>query len=134
MSLMRILGVRNSLLSFVETVVFFGVAVPAYFLITGMIYVGIAVAAGEVPTKTFHSLGSLFGALPVWMWVIQGAVLLLLIVIYWTPGDEELNRIEVRSLVCFFVLALVAGGIWLEIQYGAVSHLAKKYVEILTKK
>jgi len=69
-----------------------------------------------------QSLGSFFISSPpffkwslfkiaVWMWFIQGGLYLLLVTVYWAPGDKGVNENELRALVLMMILTIVVLGI-----------------------
>ena len=105
----------------------------AYFLGISALYVGLSEggsAVGEIFTPAFPyvALGELLFFVPVWMWFIEIAGYLLLVTIYWVPGDEDSNRTEMRALVLTMVLACVGAGIYFR---GTVVHLARTFWKIV---
>ena len=136
MSLTRRLGVRNMFLSFLETGVFFFFLVPLYFLLTSLLFVGLAAALGSLKEGfalsghggVLGSLTALLGALPVWMWILQGAGFLLLITIYWSPGDEASDRTEVLGLILFLLTVVGFLGLY---HWRFLGDLAATYWQIL---
>jgi len=95
------------------------------------------VELAEVPDQSLGSFfqsglpffkWSLFAEVPVWMWFVQGALYLLLVTIYWAPGEEAANETELRALVLTMVLALVVGGIYYR---DTVVKLARTFWDIV---
>lgn len=150
MSILKALGIRNMLLSLLEVIVFFAVITPVYFVLLAGIYAGASRAELGVdlkaiaPPETFlsaaswgvqaacHLIGRLAAVLPVWMWVVQVAGYLLLITIYWSPGDAPLDHAELGGLVLFVLLVGVTGLAWLELSYHAVSGTVRTFWQIVT--
>lgn len=110
MSVMRHLGIRSTIGSFVEIAAFFAASVGAFY--------------------GLYKLATTRGV-PVWMWILAGGAYLLIVTIYWAPGEKEDNEVELRAFVLFLVVALVVGGVLLESFFGAVSGTAKTFWGIL---
>ena len=110
MSVLVRLGVRSTILSLIETCWFFLVMTPVYFIVVSCVYAlasrqwqGFAELVGASGV-----LASSFKILPVWMLIVEGLGYLLLITIYWAPGQAEANTAEVRALALFLAMAVVA--------------------------
>ena len=135
MSILARIGVRSTLLSMVEVVFFFGVLTVAYFVGVSTLYVAVTDAGDEPISRLFTSsypfadLGELLFLVPVWMWFVQVAGYLLLVTIYWAPGDEGINRTEMRALVLTMLLACLAAGIRF---HRTVAQLAQTFWKIVT--
>ncbi|MGA2264810.1 MAG: hypothetical protein ABSH10_00055 [Phycisphaerae bacterium] len=142
MSLLKILGIRSVLLSFLEIVLFFAVVTPIYFSLVAMIYVlinGLLTHAWPQMNASMvllplspASLVRWGGILPVWMWAVEIAGYLLWVMIYWAPSDQDQVLVELRSLVLFFVVAVVGGVAWLEISHRYVSRTIGIFWSIVT--
>lgn len=137
MSILKRLGVHNAILSFVEIAFFFLVMTGLYFGVLSAIYAVAAKAAGKV---TFWmvvmplapgNLGAWLGMLPAWMWILEGLGYLLLVTIYWAPGDQRVDESEMRGFVIFVVAALAAVAVWLQM-HGYLSQLAGTFWGIMT--
>jgi len=104
MSLLRHFGIKDrvvyTVLSFVEITVFFALSVLAFYGLYRL-----AVTAG----------------VPVWAWILAGGAYLLIVTIYWAPGEKQDNEAELRAFVLFLVVALVVGGCLLEMYYKGLS-------------
>jgi hypothetical protein len=131
------LGVHSAVLSFLEIALFFLVITGLYFGVLSAIY---AVAAKTAGRLTFSmvampfrpgNLGAWLGILPAWMWILEGLGYLLVITIYWAPGDQGLDETELRGFVVFLVTALVAVAVWLQMR-GYLSQLAGIFWGIMT--
>jgi hypothetical protein len=109
MSLMILLGRRSTLLSLLEMLLF-SLITAVYFVLVAFIYAAIAQAVGKIELQTFFSIRDWFASLPVWMWIVEGLGYLLLITIYWTPGDEPANETELRAFAIFVAILLAIGG------------------------
>ena len=135
MSILARTGIRSTLLSTVEVVFFFGVLTVAYFVGVSTLYVAVTDVGDESISRLFTSsypfadLGELLFLVPVWMWFVQVAGYLLLVTIYWAPGDEGINRTEMRALVLTMVLACLVAGICF---HRTVAHLAQTFWKIVT--
>jgi hypothetical protein len=104
MSILRHFGIKDrvvyTLLSFVEITGFFFVSVLAFY---GLYRLAVTVGV------------------PVWAWILAGGAYLLIVTIYWAPGEKEDNEAELRAFVLFLVVGLIVGGIWLQAKYHAIS-------------
>ena len=114
MSILRHFGMKDrisyTIASFVEITVFFAASVGAFYGLYKL-----ATSAG----------------VPVWGWILAGAAYLLIVTIYWAPGDKDQNEAELRAFVLFLVMALVVGGVLLEWFYQGLSGTAKTFWGIL---
>jgi hypothetical protein len=180
MSIMKLLGVRSWVLSFVEIVFFFGVLSVAYFAVVLGLYHALAgepapvqliqpttstapasqasssapattpdtqmaasapatapetQAATSVPatapetqattsapatapaTQAAEGSRSWLVSTPVWMWIVAGAGYVLLVTLYWAPGDQQLDDAELRAFGVFVVTVVVVGLLYLEFRY-----------------
>jgi hypothetical protein len=135
MSILKALGIRSMALSFLEVLVFFLVLTQVYFLLLAVPY-ALAIRAGGqlnagmvllplIPT----SLGQWGAILPVWMWAVELAGYVLLVTIYWAPGDSGLDRAELGGLVIFLVAAVVGGLVY---EYRAVGEAVDMFWRILS--
>jgi hypothetical protein len=136
MSILKALGLRSVLLSFLEVVLFFAVITPLYFSLVATPY---ALAKSQQLDATMLLLPlspaglALWAAiLPVWMWAVEIAAYLLLVTIYWAPGDPAQNRAELGGLVLFIVLAAAGGIAWLEASHRYVSQVIWTFWGIVT--
>jgi hypothetical protein len=133
MSLTRKLGVQNPLLSFVEILVFFRVISWAYFALIGLMYALFSGQIGRVSGSMVAmwnfpvGLSSWFGVVPVWMWILMGLGYLLLITIYWAPGEAATSQSELRGFVLFVLVGLVAGGIYIQLKYQGITMVAETF-------
>ncbi len=137
MSLLKALGLRSVLLSFLEVVLFFAVITPLYFSLAATPYALVKARQELNATMVLMPLSpaGLVGwsaVLPVWMWALEIAGYLLLVTIYWAPGDPDQSRTELRGLVLFLVLAVVGGIAWLEISHRYVSQVLWTFWGIVT--
>lgn len=131
MSLTRKLHLTSPWLAALETAVFFCVLVPAWLLLAALAYRALpAAAGGRTESAPGGPLGWL-GTLPVWMWMIQGAGVLLLLTLYWVPGEEETSRIELGGLVRFLVIAAGILVAWAQLTGGLVTDFLSTYWQAL---
>jgi hypothetical protein len=138
MSILKALGVRSMALSFLEVLLFFLVLTQVYFLLLAVPY-ALAIRAGgqlnfwmvSLPLIP-SSLGQWGEVLPVWMWVVELAGYVLLITIYWAPGDAGLDRAELGGLVIFLTAAVVGGLAYADYRYRAVEEAASVFWRILS--
>ena len=107
MSILKALGIRSVVLSFLEVGLFFLVITPLYFSLLATVY---ALVSGQgsrldwavtVLPLAPASLGRWAGILPVWMWALELIGYLLLVTIYWAPGEERVDRAELGGLMIF---------------------------------
>jgi hypothetical protein len=137
MSLLKRLGIHSAVLSFVEIVLFFLVITGLYFGLLSSLYAVVAGSAAKVSASMVFvplmpsNLGDWAGILPAWMWILEGLGYLLLITIYWSPGEAEVDESELRGFVIFVVTALVALAVWLQ-AHGWLSQLAGVFWNIVT--
>lgn len=131
MSLMSLLGVRNTILSFVEIVLFFCTITVACVVGPIFIYAAIYQATAKAPLESFWDLWAWFRIAPVWVCLISASVYLSTITIYWAPGEKGDDETELRALVVFLLVAVAGVLIYLEAGYGAVSHLAAEFWRIM---
>jgi hypothetical protein len=114
MSILRHLGIKDrtlyTFLSFWEITLFFLASVWAFL--------------GLYKLATTHGV-------PVWGWILAGGVYLLIVTIYWAPGEKEENEAELLAFVLFLVATLLVGGAWLQWRYHALSATAKTFWSIL---
>lgn len=129
MSILKALGIRSTLLSLLEVALFFVLLTPLYFCLLGGIYV---LAARPELDPNLGVIVRLAAVMPVWMWAIQIAGYLLLITIYWSPGEAAQDRAELGALVGCLTLAAVGGLAWLELSHGAVSGTIWTFYRIVT--
>jgi len=133
MSLTRRLGVHNALLSFVEILVFFRVISWAYFALIGLMYALFSGQVGRVSGSMVAmwnfpvGLSSWFVVVPVWMWILMGLGYLLLITIYWAPGEEATSQSELKGFVLFVLVGLVVGGIYIQLKYQGITMVAETF-------
>jgi hypothetical protein len=142
MSILKVLGIRSVLLSFLEIVLFFAVVTQIYFSLVATIYVLIDAlmtrvwpqmnAAMVLLPLSPTSLVQWGGILPVWMWAMEIAGYLLLVMIYWAPGDGAQVQTELRSLVLFIVVTVLGSVAWLEISHRYVSRTIGIFWSIVT--
>lgn len=129
MSLLRLFKVQGPIaataVSFVEMILFFCGISLAYFALMCALYVGPAARWAGLSLEGV-GYGDWPYLLPVWMWIVTGVLYLLLITLYWVPGDEETNRAELRGFVLFLVAAAAVGAIYVQVQYGLVSETFAK--------
>jgi hypothetical protein len=137
MSILKALGLRSVLLSFLEVVLFFAVITPLYFSLVATPY-ALAKAPDQLDATllllplTPAGLSHWAAILPVWMWALEIAGYLLLVTIYWAPGDPAQSRAELGGLVLFIVLAAVGGIAWLEMSHRYVSQVIWTFWGIVT--
>ncbi len=138
MSIFKALGMRSIVLSFLEVGVFFLVITPLYFSVLATSYALLSGPVGRLDWSMVVlplspvGLGQWGGILPVWMWAVELAGYLLLVTIYWAPGDSSLDRAELGGLVIFLVVAVVGGLAWLDYRYRAVREAAETFWRIVT--
>lgn len=200
MSIMKLMGVRSWVLSFVEIVFFFGVVSTAYFgVLLGGYQVGASVfgsdpveqatttsapasqaataaapaaatapaqtqpvvaeasattqpAAGQAasspasqsrpaysqaPTAAASQPGGKsrgwLASTPVWMWIIAGVGYVLLVTLYWAPGDGKLDDAELRAFAVFVAVVVIGGLVFVNVQYdGAVTSQLKLFWTIVS--
>lgn len=64
-----------------------------------------SVLTGRFP---FLSVDELIGTAPWWVWIIEGLLYLLLITIYWAPGQSDQDKCELRAFGLFLLTVVVA--------------------------
>jgi len=114
MSMLRHFGIKDKIaytaLSFIEIALFFAASFGAFYALYRR-----ATTAG----------------VPVWAWILAGGVYLLIVTIYWAPGEKDQNEAELRAFVLFLLVAVVVAGALLEAYFGALSGTARTFVGIL---
>ena len=124
MSLTRKLHLTSPWLAALETAVFFCVLVPLWVLLSALAYWALSGALGsEGPAGLLEQLAEL----PVWVWMIQGAGILLLLTLYWVPGSEESSRVELGGLVRFLLIAAGVLVVWAQLAGGLVTAFVGTY-------
>jgi len=120
MSLMARTRSRHVLLSLLEMVLFFLLVTPLFFIAMSLACSGIGHLFELMKFGDFwDNLSSQkvlsvwlvlpwLGALPVWVWIVDGVGYLGLVTLYWVPGDEAVNQTERRAFALFLLIALVA--------------------------
>jgi hypothetical protein len=56
------------------------------------------------------SVAAMLADTPVWAYALVVSACLLLITIYFSPGEDDANQIEVRAFTAFLAAALLAAG------------------------
>ena len=74
-----------------------------------------ASAAAVEPAK-----GSWLTTTPAWMWIIAAVGYVLLVTLYWAPGDQQLDDTELRAFGVFVVVVLAGGLLYLELAHHRV--------------
>jgi len=69
--------------------------------------------------------------IPVWLWVVLAVGYLLIVTVWWSPGDEKANNTELIALAVVVVVAAIAGGIFVEHKYGGISGTWDTFWQIL---
>jgi len=114
--------VLGTLAALLEMVLFFGAITGAFLAAVCWLYFTITSGWDQVSLEGTGYL-RLPLLLPVWMQILAGVLYLLLITLYWAPGDEQTNRTELRGFVLFLVVAAIAGAIYVQVQYGLITGL-----------
>ncbi len=118
MSIVKLLNPRDRIvavpLALIETAVFFCVLSSAYFLLVSLVYQ--VLAADELRLAVLDP-GTWFGPLPAWLWIIEGGVYMLLVTVYWAPGERLVNDSEVLAFAIFLLLAALTFAVF---NYDAV--------------
>ena len=66
--------------------------------------------------------------MPIWMWIVMGAVYLMIVTVWWTPGDEKANNAELIALAVAACGAAVVGAI---IFHEQVVGIVKEFWNIM---
>jgi hypothetical protein len=114
MSLLSRLGLKSTILSFLELIIVFPAVTYLYGLAAVFIYARTSRQLSEILKHykwtelfLFYPFGW-FGWPPIWLIAACAPGYLALITIYWAPGTEEQNECEVRALTGVALLALAA--------------------------
>jgi len=67
-------------------------------------------------------------SLPIWMWLVLGIVYILIVTVWWVPGDEEANRKELIALTIVSSAMIVALAV---IYRQHVGQIAETFYEIM---
>jgi len=67
-------------------------------------------------------------SLPVWTWIALGIVYLLIITVWWIPGDEEANR---KELIALAIVASATAVAVCAIYWQEVLGVAKTFYDIM---
>ena len=113
MSLMNSLKIRSIWFSMIEVAVFLGLSV-LYFM---------------APTWVAKAYGSHVTA---WMWIVAALVYLLIVTLWWSPGEHAADDTELHALAIVLVAAAIAAGIYVELKYGLIWNLCKEFWNILS--
>ena len=97
------------LVPFAKSAYFFSVTV-AYFLGAAVVYLLVAQALAKGQADPSVNVMTLLGEVPGWVYALVCAAWLLLITVYFAPGDAEANKIELRAFTVLLVAALLAAG------------------------
>ena len=119
MSLLIRLGVRSLILSIMEVAVFLALSV-AYFMFLPRVY-GLLAERLDLSSTT----------VPIWVWVLMGGLYLLIVTVYWLPGEKPSNDTELLAFVIVIAAVLVVGAVYAETKYDILSNLVREFVEIL---
>ena len=86
-------------------------------------------------SRRFYSFGRKYSlssaAMPGWVWLVMGLLYLLIVTIYWSPGEEAYNDRELLAFVIVVLAALMAFGCYVEHKYGILWQLANEFWRIL---
>ncbi len=107
------------LVPFTKSVYFVSVT-AAYFLGAGLLWLLVAQSQRGSGVAPSLSVARLLGDVPGWAYALVAAAWMLLIVIYYSPGEEADNRVELRAFLAFLAVAAIAtvlamgfiGGYW----------------------
>jgi len=67
--------------------------------------------------------------MPIWIWVVLGAVYLMVVTVWWTPGDQKANNTELIALS----IVACGGAILAAIIFrDQVAGIAKEFWDIMT--
>lgn len=67
-------------------------------------------------------------ATPAWLWIVASIVYLILLCIWWAPGDETTSKAEVWALAIVAVIALSILVVW---QWGPVSSTLNTFKDVM---
>lgn len=138
MSILKALGIRSVVASFLEVALFFLVVTPLYFSLLATIYALSSGQGGQLDWAVTvlplapSSLGRWAGILPVWMWAVELVGYLLLVTIYWAPGEKGLDRAELGGLMIFLIVAVVGSLAWLDYRHKAVYQAVETFWRIVS--
>jgi hypothetical protein len=59
-------------------------------------------------------------SLPIWGWVVMGAVYVLIVTVWWKPADQEADNIELLSLAIVSTLLVVGLCVWYHREVGSL--------------
>ncbi len=124
MSLMRMWGVRSLFASFAEMLFFFGVFTPLYVLGLTFLAAGLASGFGEA-----SFWGSIFLA-PLWSQLLIGSLYLVVVLSYWSPGDQQDCEAELRGFALFLVVAVIVLTVVLNATYGVLASIGEPLWEV----
>lgn len=99
------------LIPFAKTAYFWAVT-AAYLAGAGALYMVFAPAAGWAQPSAALDVGALLVGIPVWQHALIVVGYLLLITVYWAPGDEQAGTIELRGFTAFLILAAAVAGLF----------------------
>lgn len=121
MSLMTRMGIRSTAASLFEILVVFSMVSFICSLVPAGVWALLAHMIRGVPFGHWYDFREWYAAMPVWMWFVELMAWTLLVIVYWTPGDEGANNTELRAFAFAFAI-LAAGAVgFLEHRFGAVS-------------
>jgi len=109
MSLMVYLGLRSYWVALLETLLL--------ALFTAAWFLGLPFVAAEV-----------FKSMPIGAWTVLGAAYLLIVTIWWAPGEAADNDVELAALLTVSILCLLIVGIWWR---GAISGAIREFHAVL---
>ncbi len=113
MSLLIRWGVRSVWGSIIEVIAFFALS-----------------AAGVWGAQ--HGYRAIFDStLPIWGWILLGAAYLVLVTIWWSPGEKADNEKELLAFAIVAAGTVIVGGIFIQAKYGTLLRLWSTFWEIM---
>jgi len=95
---------RSGVVGLVLKAALFALISAAYLAGAGVLYLAFAPGAAEADV----SVGGLVAETPVWAYALVFAAYLLLITIYFAPGEGRSNQVELRAFTLFLAVGLLA--------------------------
>lgn len=132
MSLMRLTRRPNTIVSFAEMILYFCVITPAVLLGGAMLICHLT--GGDcrpAMTLSVPAWGSflthVLGSAPIWTSLLLGVGYTALLMVYWAPGDQRQNDVELLAFALFSAAVLAVVGIAMR---GSVAEIGRLLAEV----
>ena len=105
--------------------------VPALVLSICEILVFAALSVGYFWLLKVAYVAAFDTATPAWLWIIASIVYLILLCVWWAPGEDANNKAEVWALVIVALVTLSVLVVW---QRGPVGDALNTFKDVMTSR